>query len=51
MSIREIAKKKGWATQAFKPAGKCRGCHKDIFFFEWTEHVWISPKGMYYHDI
>jgi len=47
---KEIAQKRGWETIAYHPLGyTCPMCHKETCGFSFVDHIWMSPKGKYYH--
>ncbi len=48
--LKEIARVGGWRTCPFCGVGHtCRGCHKEIISWGYTENAWMSPKGTFYH--
>lgn len=46
----KIARGKGWNTCPYVLGGpSCRMCHTECIGFGYTQYIWESPKGGYYH--
>lgn len=48
--IKDRAEEEGWNTCPWVSPGRiCRKCHKEMIGWGYVSHLWVSPRGVYYH--